>query len=155
MPAPGGAPPAATGAPPRTGAPLGSTLSVTVGSALLQLTLVRVLDPARGAGLTPPSGYRFVGADLRITNPGRATAEIEPELDTHLVDRAGGVYNLGMDNGNLADCPRFANGTGALAPGQTAEGCVGFELPATTTVAAVLYAAPGAPALESARWSTG
>jgi hypothetical protein len=157
MGSPPGAPPTTAASPPgaASGPGVGSTLTAHVGSATLRVTLVRVLNPAAGKGISPGPGTRFVGVELRIVNPGSSTVEVQPDLDTHVVDRAGALYNLGVDNGNLASCPGFANGTAALVPGDSAQGCVGFEVPARPGLQTVRYAAPGTPPAQAAQWTVG
>jgi serine/threonine protein kinase len=124
-PSPGPAPapgPATTGFP----TPLSGSVGTTVVVDGLRLTVVRAsLDvrPIPPAVSVPP-GARVVAVEVRYENSRGGTALVSP-FDWDATDGAGGVYQgtpLGL-GGDL--------GQRELAPAETAQGLVGFVVPAS------------------------
>jgi hypothetical protein len=89
----------------------------------LRLTLDRV---ATVAGV-PTAGNRFVFAYFTVANKGQTPFQINTLTGTHWEDAAGKQYfadpfSVGLD-------PNTTNFDGAIAPGATQSGAIGYQLP--------------------------
>ncbi|MFE4257575.1 hypothetical protein [Streptomyces sp. NPDC056883] len=150
-------------APPGSGAgpgpdASGETVSLTGSApgARLDVTLLRVADPA---GPAPDDADRLVSVRLRLENTGTAVYEDSPAAATHLLDSEGHRFT-GL---NLSEEPGVAGVAGAagaafpeavvLGPGSTATGLVAFRLPRDAGLAAVQFALDGGLADDVAQWS--
>jgi hypothetical protein len=136
--------PPATYAPPhsqRAGpAPPGQSLRIATRSgAKIRVSVAGVIDPvARGSYYRGPRpGTRWVGVRLRIVNVGSTNYDDDPANDTRLI--AGG-HLLQADSALLQTCDVFPVSV-SLAPGETTEGCVIFEVPAGDSPRQLRFAA--------------
>lgn len=138
-------PPAGTGL--RTGlqAPagaVGATFSLNDGSGIsYQVTLVKVIDPARGANQsgTPVGGKRFVGLVFRIKGLTGSPQGEDAITDAVLVGADGRQYPA--DPNRVAGYANFDDGAIHLTPGETATGAVAFQVPDGVAVSAVEWTA--------------
>jgi hypothetical protein len=110
----------------------GDTLSVTVTPSI---------DPATagaGSGLPDP-GYRFVAVGLNLANTDPSNGEVDgnANLAVTIVGSDGVTYaaNFGL----VSECTNFNFGEFALPTGDTATGCVVFQLPTAVTVKSVQF----------------
>lgn len=123
----------------------GDTLSVTVTPSI---------DPATsgtGSGL-PDAGYRFVAIGLNLANTASANGEVDgnANLAVTVVGSDGHTYTA--DFGTVSECTNFNFGEFALPTGDSATGCVVFQLPTAVTVASVQFSLD-AGYLDTAAWS--
>jgi Domain of unknown function (DUF4352) len=101
------------------------------------ITLVRVVDPAQGADqyTTPSAGGRFVTTEFKIVNTGKAF-EPEPTSDVTVFDTAS--HSFSSTYQDVQGCPAFADNL-TLAHGDTADGCVTFEIPTGSALQKIQY----------------
>ncbi|WP_189174586.1 DUF4352 domain-containing protein [Streptomyces lasiicapitis] len=111
---------------------IGSTLSLTGNESdeRLDVTLVKVVDPARAANqfATPEAGNRFVAVQFRLKNTGEASYKDAPGNGAELVDGDGQHFSASLYAPTKAG-PPFP-GTVSVTIGDTALGYLTFELPA-------------------------
>ncbi len=107
----------------------------------LQVTLVRVTDPAQPAGGAAPAGPggRLVAAQLDIQNLTAAAATVPVAASMTVVDDEDQSFQA--QPGAVAGCAELAAAP-VLAPGAKVSGCVGFPVPAATTLTKVTFALP-------------
>jgi hypothetical protein len=91
----------------------------------VEVTLVRVQDPAHPTGLFGPGpGNRLVGAELRLRNVGSHRYRDAPSNGAVLVAESGTRIKA-----SLIDAVEPSLGTVSLAPGVSRAGFVSFEVP--------------------------
>ncbi len=115
-------------APPSAG--IGSSFDVQDGIGdTYQVTLVKVVDPAQGAGpfTSPDSGTRFVGAVFRITAVSGSPKGDDANNDAALVGSNGHTYTC--DFADIAGYANFNDGVIQVAQGGTTTGAVSFQVP--------------------------
>ena len=102
------------------------------------VTAVRIINPAQAASEydTPNTGNVYVGVEFKIVNTGSPAFKPSPDGDSTLIDAASHSYSSSYSE--LVGCPSFASSL-TLNSGDTADGCVTFEIPAGTTIAKVQY----------------
>jgi hypothetical protein len=106
-----------------------------------QVTLVKVIDPARGANQvsTPDSGKRFVGLVFRIKGlAGRPQGE-DANNDAVLVGANGQDYPADLNR--IAGYANFDDGVIHVTPGETVTGAVAFQVPNGVAVSTVQWTA--------------
>lgn len=117
-----------TPTPTPTTAHVGSAIKIG-GNSGLAVTVQQIIDPASSGNqyITAEAGKRFVAVKLQITNNGSS-----PYSD----DALNNVAIIGSDNQNatvspypITQCTNFNNGQYTLAVGESATGCVNFQLP--------------------------
>jgi hypothetical protein len=111
------------------------------GGARYQVTLVKVIDPARGANQAgpPDSGKRFVGLVFRITGTGGALQDEDADRDAVLVGANGQDY--ASDLKGFAGYGHFDDGVIHLSAGQTTTGAVAFQVPDGVSVSTIQWTA--------------
>jgi hypothetical protein len=118
----------------------------------LSVTATQIIDPATagaGSGL-PDSGFQFVAVDLTLSNPGGGGVEGNANFSTTVKGSDGQTYTA--DFGTASECENFTFGLFDLPGGDTATGCVLFELPSAVSVQTVMFSiAPGY--LDTAVWT--
>jgi hypothetical protein len=134
---------------------VGGTLSWTSnGSALADITLTKVEDPAQPGDsyTTPDPGKRFVAAAFTIkdTSTSQSITNEDANNDATLVGSDNQTYSADFDN--MADCTNFSNGDIQLGPGETATGCVAFQIPDAVTVAKVRWAPSNGMGTNFGEW---
>jgi hypothetical protein len=118
------------------------------------VTVTQVVDPATaasGSGL-PDSGYRFVAVELGMVNT--SDQEIGDDANFAMTVSGSDGQSYSADFGSVSQCPNFTDGTGFfdLPSGDSATGCVIFELPTSVSVQTISFSlAPGY--LDTAEWS--
>jgi hypothetical protein len=121
---------------------IGSSFTVQDGSGdSYQVTLVRVIDPAKSADqfVTPDRGSRLVGIVFRITALTGSPQGEDADNDCTVVGNDGKVYTAVFDS--IVGYTNFEVGVIHTAQGATVTGAVTFELPQYTTVVAVRWVA--------------
>ncbi|MEU9143791.1 hypothetical protein [Streptomyces sp. NPDC048349] len=119
----------------------------------LDVTLVRVVDPATPAdpqGPAPDASTRLLAVRFRLENTGTAVYKDSPAPAAHLLDTAGKRFS-GLNNPTAAGAS-FPD-TVTLDPGGSAEGFVTFRLPQDAVAAAVQFALNGGLADDVGQWS--
>jgi hypothetical protein len=106
-----------------------------------QVTLVKIIDPARGAGQSssPDSGKRLVGAVFRIKALTGSPQNEDANSDAVLVGGNGQHYPA--DFSDVAGYTSFDSGTIHVAQGDTVTGAVTFQVPDGVTVSKVQWGA--------------
>ena len=91
------------------------------------MSVAGVVDPVARGGYYrgPRAGTRWVGVRLRIVNVGSTNYDDDPANDTRLV---ADDHVLQADSALLQTCDVFPVSL-SLAPGESSEGCVIFEVP--------------------------
>jgi hypothetical protein len=113
-------------------------LAITDGNGRKEnVKLVAIIDPAQGADqfTTPSSGYRFIGVEVTIADPGPGAASSDANSDLTVIGSNNQTYQASF--GPIAECTNFASGVYTLAPGQTSTGCDTFQVPAGVSVVKV------------------
>ena len=121
---------------------VGSSFALEDGSGnTYQVTLVKVIDPAQGAGQfdTPDSGKRFVGAVFRIKALTGSPQNEDANNDAVLV--GGNGQNYSADFGDIAGYTNFDSGMIHVAQGSTVTGAVTFQVPNGVMVSKVQWSA--------------
>jgi hypothetical protein len=106
-----------------------------------RVTLVKVIDPARGANQfdTPDSGKRFVGLVFRIKALSGNLQGEDANTDAVLVGAGGQHYPAALNR--IAGYSNFHDGAIQVAPGDTVTGAVAFQVPDGAAVSAVQWTA--------------
>jgi len=106
-----------------------------------QVTLVKVIDPARGANQfsRPDSGKRFVGLVFRIKALTGSPQSEDANNDAVLV--GGNAQDYPADLNRIAGYANFDHGTIRVAPGETVTGAVAFQVPDGVAVLKVQWTA--------------
>ena len=117
---------------------LGQSVDLGGNSLKASVTAVRIINPAQSANQysTPNTGDVYVGIEFKIVNTGGPTFQPSPNSDATLIDTASHSYSSSY--AELVGCPSFASSL-ALTSGDTAEGCVTFQIPAGTALAKVQF----------------
>jgi hypothetical protein len=137
-----------------------SSLSGPVGTAYnfpgltgqMSVILIKVIDPAQGAGqvTTPASGCRFVGAVFTITGIS-GTLSDDANHEATLIGSNGQTYTA--DSHSIAGYTNFSNGKYTVSAGEKSVGAVTFQVPLTVKVAKIEWSNRGGGA--PAEWLTG
>ena len=106
-----------------------------------RVTLVKVIDPARGADQfsSPDGGKRFVGLVFRIKAVTGSPQNEDANNDAVLVGGNGQNYSADFDG--IAGYTNFDSGTIHVAQGDTVTGSVTFQVPEGVTVSKVQWSA--------------
>jgi len=106
-----------------------------------RVTLVRVIDPARGADQfsSPASGKRFVGLVFKVKALTGSPQSEDANNDAVLV--GGNGQNYPADFNGIAGYTNFDSGTIHVAQGDTVTGSVTFQVPVGVTVSKVQWSA--------------
>ena len=106
-----------------------------------RVTLVKVIDPARGADQfsSPDSGKRFVGLVFKIKALTGSPQNEDANNDAVLVGGNGQNYSADFDG--IAGYTNFDSGAIHVAQGDTVTGAVTFQVPEGVTVSKVQWSA--------------
>ena len=106
-----------------------------------RVTLVKVIDPARGADQfsSPDTGKRFVGLVFRIKALTGSPQNEDANNDAVLVGGNGQTYSADFDD--IAGYTNFDSGSIHVAQGDTVTGAVTFQVPDGVTVSKVQWSA--------------
>ncbi|MGC2150399.1 MAG: DUF4352 domain-containing protein [Terriglobales bacterium] len=104
-----------------------------------KVDLIVLYDPISGADqyTTPKAGFRFVAADFRITDTGSKQISDDANLNATVTGQNGQTYTADFDS--MSGCTNFSDGEYQLNPGETATGCVAFQVPIGVNVAKVRW----------------
>lgn len=104
-----------------------------------RVTLVKILDPARGAGqdTNPDSGKRFIGAVFRITALRGSPNGTDANSDVTVIDSDGQAYSADLKT--IVGYANFDNRTIHVAQGSTSTGSVTFQIPEGVEVVKVQW----------------
>jgi Domain of unknown function (DUF4352) len=133
--------------------PVGHTLSLTGINAgeKLDVTVVKVVDPARGTELSsPPSGKRLVAVQFRLRNTGSTTYNDSPDNGAKVVDTKGQGFDSAITDTTSAG-PNFP-ATTTISPGGKALGFIVFEVPTGSKIAMVQYALDSGFSTDVGQW---
>lgn len=102
------------------------------------MTLVKMVDPAPPANQyqVPAVGMREVALELRYKNVGSATYNQSILTDVTAIDQASHSYSIDI-GGDTTAGPGFPSDLVNIAPGETADGFVSFQIPQGTPVTEV------------------
>jgi hypothetical protein len=116
------------------------TLDDGTGSAY-RVTLVKTIDPARGADQTDTadSGKRFVGLVFKIKALSGDLQGEDANNDAVLVGADGQKYQAALNG--IAGYTNFNHGAIQVAPGDTVTGAVAFQVPDGVTVSTIQWTA--------------
>ncbi len=138
-----------------TAKPIGSTFTISDQDGnKMDVTLVKFIDPAAGSDEfnQPDSGKRLVAAQLKITN--KSANKISENADTAsaLIDSQKQSYDV--DFSEVKDCQSFSsNALDNMAPGDTATGCISFQVPTGATASQLKYTPSSGFSSDSALWN--
>lgn len=133
-------------------AAVGDTLGLTgiTKGEKLDVTLVKVVDPAGGRQFFSPSpGTRFVAVQFRLRNTGSAAFDDVPANGAKVVDTKGQGFDSTFAETTAG--PDFPSST-TITPGGTALGFVVFEVPVGSKVAMVQYAMDSGLSTDVGQW---
>jgi hypothetical protein len=106
-----------------------------------RVTLVKVIDPARGADQfnTPDPGKRFVGVVFTIKALSGSPQDEDANNDAAVVGGNGQTYNADIDR--ITGYTNFSDGQINVAQGDTTTGAVVFQVPDGIKVTSVQWSA--------------
>lgn len=133
--------------------PVGHTLSLTGINAgeKLDVTVVKVVDPARGTALSsPPPGKRLVAVRFRLHNTGSTTYNDSPANGAKVVDTEGQGFDSAIADTTSAGANFPATTT--VSPGGKALGFIVFEVPAGSKLALVQFALDSGFSTDVGQW---
>ena len=136
-----------------TPAAVGHTLSLTgINSGeKVDVTVVKVVDPASGTGISsPPPGKRLVAVQFRLHNTGSATYNDTPANGAKVVDTKGQGFDSAIADTTSAG-PNFP-ATTTISPGGKALGFVVFEVPTGSKIAMVQFALNSGISTDVGQW---
>lgn len=133
----------------------GDTVDLTgSGGVHVQVTLVKVVDPAKPTNAyTPDSGKRFIAAQLRILNVGTKTYDTDPLVGMRAQDAAGETFDASIVPVETTVGQQMDSGL-TLAPGDKALGVIVFEVPASVKLSTMQYLVDGFGG-NTAQWTLG
>jgi hypothetical protein len=143
---PGGSP------APAAVAHVGATIAVSGGGQKANVTLVQVIDPAKGAKdyMSPDAGKRFVGVKLTVQNTGSQTLKDDVNITASVKGADGQSYTPTFSD--IAGCTNFTNGSYTLSPNESVTGCATFELPTGVAVKQVNYEPTSFEGTTTGQW---
>jgi len=129
---------------------IGATLTLDSGNE--QVTLSSVIDPAQGADqfTTPDAGKRFVATVFTIKDIGTQSGTGDANSNAAVIGSDNQTYSF--DVSNVSECTNFNEGEFQLGPGESASGCVVFQLPTAIKVAKVQWSPQGGFASDFGEW---
>lgn len=133
-------------------AKVGSTITLKTDQGTIAVTLQQVIDPAKSASqIAPDAGKRYVGAKFGIKAT-KGSYSGDSILAASVIASNGQTYSAGLLQ--VAGCTDFNNGQITLTPGESAVGCVIFQVPTAVKVIKVRYAgvAAGFPDQQIGEW---
>ena len=121
---------------------VGSSFELKDGSGnLYQVTLAKVIDPAKGENqfAAPDGGKRFVGLVFRVKALTGSPKDEDANNDAVVVGGNGQNYSADFDG--IAGYTNFDHGVIHVAQGETVTGSVTFQVPNGVTVSTVQWTA--------------
>lgn len=140
---------------PQKKAGVGDTISLKghLDGDVLEVTLVKVVDPAQGADefTKPDTGKHFVAIQIKIVNRGQKVYSDDPQMDVKVKNAAGETMSIAFATTTAgADMPSSVD----LTPGDTALGYVDFQVPDGQKITQVQYTLSGLDD-HVAQWTIG
>ncbi|ACU71809.1 hypothetical protein Caci_2900 [Catenulispora acidiphila DSM 44928] len=139
-------------APKKAG--LGDTVKISGRNAKLAVTLVKIVDPAKGSDefTVPDAGKHFVALQVRVVNQGSGVYSDDPQADVTVKNAAGETMSIAFATTTAgADMPSSVN----LTAGDTALGFVDFQVPDGQKITQVQYALTSLGGDNVAQWTIG
>jgi hypothetical protein len=133
---------------------VGATINLSGSSgASADVTLTQIIDPAQGGDqyTTPDDGKRFVGAVMTIKNVGTSAFTGDAASNSTIMGSDGQIYT--PDFNSLAGCTDFDNGQYQLGAGESATGCVAFQIPNGVTVVKFKFNPDAGYASDFGEWA--
>lgn len=132
--------PAAASQTPSTGK-VGDTFHASDSSSDINVTLVKIIDPAQGADqyTTPDAHKRFVGAVFTI----KANAAYNDDANNAATITGSDGQTYSADFSDIAGYTNFNSGTVKLAAGESSTGVVVFQVPDGVSISNVKYDVSG------------
>jgi hypothetical protein len=121
---------------------IGSSFELKDGSGnVYRVTLVKVIDPARGENqfATPDTGKRFVGLVFKVKALTGSPKDEDANNDAVVIGGNGQNYSADFDG--IAGYTNFDHGAIHVAQGETVTGSVTFQLPNAVAVSTVQWTA--------------
>jgi hypothetical protein len=133
--------PAATKTPAPSTGKVGDTFHASDSSSDINVTLVKIIDPAQGADqyTTPDAHKHFVGAVFTI----KANAAYSDDANNAATITGSDGQTYSADFSDIAGYTNFNSGTVKLAAGESSTGVVVFQVPDGVTIANVKYDVSG------------
>ena len=133
---------------------VGDTLSLTgnTDGEKLDVTVVKIVDPAppKDDYNQPSAGTRFVSLELRFKNTGTVTYKDSVLMGASLADAGGHSYNPSLSDS--AAGPPIPNAQINVAPGETADGFITFEVPTGQKPAGFKFTMDSGFASDTGAW---
>lgn len=147
---------AATSTPsaPAKKAKLGDTVNIKARDTDLAVTLVKIVDPAKGTDefMHPDVGKHYVAVQIRIVNQGQKVYSDDPAADVKAKNADGESMSTAFTTTTAgADLPTSVD----LTPGDAALGFVDFEVPDGQKITQVQYALVSFGGDSVAQWTVG
>lgn len=117
---------------------IGATVNVG-GDKGLAVTAQQVIDPATSDSqyISADAGKRFVAVKLQIVNNGSSAYKDDANSNVTVIGSDNQSYTF--DPYSVTECTNFSNGTYTLAAGESATGCVVFQIPDKVTVTKIQF----------------
>ena len=119
------------------GAPVGTTQRVHAGTALLDVTVSKVLDPLSATGSALLPGTRAAGVQVAIRNAGGSAYDSAASGDWSLLTTSGLASPLFVRHG-VCETP-LADFESLIGVGETRTGCVAFSVPRRARILSVRF----------------
>lgn len=138
--------------PAATNAKVGDAINIG-GDKGLAVTLLKITDPAQGADqyTTADAGKRFVAASVKIMNNGTSSYQDDANNDLTLIGSDNQSYT--SDLNSVSGCTDFSNGQYTLAAGESATGCVVFQVPNGVSAAKVQFQTNSGMSGDTGEWA--
>lgn len=112
-------------------AQMGSTIILTSPQGgVIKAQATGVVNPATGTSTPPQAGTRYLAVSLTLTNDSQVTIAGDPDgdptIEAFVVSSAGEVFPNAVTA--VAQCSGFPHTQVNLHPGQTASGCLVFDV---------------------------
>lgn len=134
-------------------ATVGDTLDLDGASGLkMAVTVQRVVDPEQGGQFDQPdSGDRYVGVFIQLRNIGKVSYNDSPGNGATLLSKGGGQANSEILSGG--SCSGSFSSGAIIAPGNTENGCLAFELPSDQSPGAFQFTLDSGFANQTGQWA--
>ena len=118
---------------------VGDTLTLNgLSSEKVQITLVKIVDPAPASNEfeSPPPGSREIAIEVRYKNVGPVTYNQSILTDLTVVDQGSHDFSVDLAYDTTAG-PGFPSDSVDIAPGETEDGFVPFQVDTSSVIAKV------------------
>lgn len=135
---------------------VGDTVELSGGDEHIQITLVKVVDPAKSTDEfhTPKPGSRFIAVQMRIVNVNSKAYSGDPMARTVAKDADGQVFEADFSPAHTDVGQPMDSGL-TLAPGDKALGVLTFEVPSGVRLVTVQYSTHSFSGGKTAQWAIG